>query len=91
MDVASPQIERVDHIPHNVHVQPGLFTWSLVFLVLGAHEVAAVRTHSALGNVLPAGYAALSNPARQWDGSLELNEGSAPSPIASPSYSAQVT
>lgn len=44
-----------------------------------------VRPHSAIGNVPPAVYAKLSDPAKQRDGSLELPWGSAPRPVASPS------
>lgn len=44
-----------------------------------------VRPHSAIGNVPPAAYAKLSDPAMQRDGSLELLRGSAPRPVASPS------
>jgi len=44
-----------------------------------------VRPHSAIGNVPPAIYAKLSDPAKQRDGSLELPWGSAPPPVASPS------
>ena len=43
-----------------------------------------VRPHSAIGNVPPALYANLSDPAKQRDGSLELPWGSAPRPVASP-------
>lgn len=44
-----------------------------------------VRPHSAIGNVPPAIYANLSEPAKQRDGSLEQPWGSAPRPVASPS------
>ena len=44
-----------------------------------------VRPHSAIGNVPPAVYAKLSAPWMQRDGALELLEGSAPRPVASPS------
>jgi putative transposase len=44
-----------------------------------------VRPHSAIGNVPPAHYANLNDPAKQRDGSLELPWGSAPRPVASPS------
>lgn len=44
-----------------------------------------VRPHSAIGNVPPALYANLSDPALQRDGSPELPWGSAPRPVASPS------
>ena len=43
------------------------------------------RPHSAIGNVPPATYAKLSDPAKQRDGSLELPWGSAPRPVAPPS------
>jgi putative transposase len=43
-----------------------------------------VRPHSAIGNVPPAVYAKLSDPAMQRDGSLR-SWGSAPRPVASPS------
>ncbi len=43
-----------------------------------------VRPHSAIGNVPPAIYAKLSDPAMQRDGSLRF-WGSAPRPVASPS------
>jgi hypothetical protein len=43
----------------------------------------SVRPHSAIGNVPPAVYAKLSDPAKQRDGSLELPWGSAPRPVAS--------
>lgn len=43
-----------------------------------------VRPHSAIGNVPPAIYAKLSDPAMQRDGSLRFG-GSAPRPVASPS------
>jgi putative transposase len=44
-----------------------------------------VRPHSAIGNVPPAYYANLSDPATQRDGSLEQPWGFAPRPVASPS------
>jgi len=44
-----------------------------------------VRPHSAIGNLPPAIYAKLSDPAMQRDGSLELPWGSAPRPVASQS------
>ena len=44
-----------------------------------------VRPHSAIGNVPPAIYAKLSDPAMQRGGSLEQPWGSAPHPVASPS------
>jgi putative transposase len=43
-----------------------------------------VRPHSAIGNVPPAVYAKLSDPAMQRDGALRFG-GSAPRPVASPS------
>ncbi len=43
-----------------------------------------VRPHSAIGNMPPATYATISDPAKQRVGSLEL-WGSAPRPVASPS------
>lgn len=43
-----------------------------------------VRPHSAIGNVPPANYAKLSDPAKQRDGSLRFR-GSAPHPVAPPS------
>ena len=44
-----------------------------------------VRPHSAIGNLPPAIYAKLSDPAMQRDGALALPWGSAPRPVASPS------
>lgn len=44
-----------------------------------------IRPHSAIGNMPPATYANLSDPAKQRDGSLELRWGSAPLPVAPPS------
>jgi putative transposase len=43
------------------------------------------RPHSAIGNMPPAIYAKLSDPAKQRGGSPELRGGSAPRPVASPS------
>ena len=43
-----------------------------------------VRPHSAIGNLPPAIYAKLSNPAMQRDGSLRSIRGSAPHPVAPP-------
>jgi putative transposase len=45
-----------------------------------------VRPHSGVGNLPPATYAKLSAPGKQRDGALELPEGSARRPVASPSY-----
>jgi putative transposase len=44
-----------------------------------------VRPHSAIGNLPPAAYAKLSDPAMQRDGSLRSIRGSAPHPVAPPS------
>jgi putative transposase len=44
-----------------------------------------VRPHSAIGNLPPAIYAKLSDPAMQRDGSLRSIRGSAPHPVAPPS------
>lgn len=44
-----------------------------------------VRPHSAIGNLPPAIYAKLSDPAMQRDGSLRSIGGSAPHPVAPPS------
>jgi putative transposase len=44
-----------------------------------------VRPHSAIGNMPPAIYSKLSDPAKQRAGSLELPRGSAPRPVAPPS------
>jgi putative transposase len=41
-----------------------------------------VRPHSALGNIPPAIYAAISAPEKQRAGTLALVEGSAPHPVA---------
>ena len=54
-------------------------------LVIWKDDYNTVRPHSAIGNVPPAVYAKLSDPAKQRDGSLELSWGSAPRPVASPS------
>jgi putative transposase len=43
-----------------------------------------VRAHSAIGNLPPAIYAKLSDPAMQRDGSLRSIRGSAPHPVAPP-------
>ena len=44
-----------------------------------------VRPHSAIGNLPPAAYAKLSDPAMQRDGTLRSLRGSAPHPVAPPS------
>ena len=54
-------------------------------LAIWKDDYNTVRPHSAIGNVPPAVYAKLSDPAKQQDGSLELPWGSAPRPVASPS------
>jgi putative transposase len=59
------------------HARQALADWK--------HDYNTVRPHSAIGNVPPAIYANLSDPAKQRDGSLELLWGSAPRPVASPS------
>ena len=53
-------------------------------LAIWRDDYNTVRPHSAIGNVPPAVYAKLSDPAKQRDGSLRL-WGSAPRPVASPS------
>jgi putative transposase len=52
-------------------------------LAIWKEDYNTVRPHSAIGNVPPAVYAKLSDPAKQRDGSLELPWGSAPRPVAS--------
>ncbi len=59
------------------HAREALATWK--------DDYNTVRPHSAIGNVPPAIYAKLSDPAKQRDRSLELPWGSAPRPVASPS------
>ena len=54
-------------------------------LAIWKDDYNTVRPHSAIGNVPPAVYAKLSDPAKQRDGSPELPWGSAPRPVASPS------
>ena len=44
-----------------------------------------IRPHSRLGNLPPAAYAKLSDPAMQRDGTLRSFGGSAPHPVAPPS------
>ena len=53
-------------------------------LTIWRDDYNTVRPHSAIGNVPPAVYAKLSDPAKQRDGSLS-SWGSAPRPVASPS------
>jgi putative transposase len=52
-------------------------------LAIWKEDYNTLRPHSAIGNVPPAVYAKLSDPAKQRDGSLELPWGSAPRPVAS--------
>ena len=54
-------------------------------LAIWKDDYNTVRPHSAVGNVPPAIYAKLSDPAKQRDGSLGLPWGSAARPVASPS------
>jgi putative transposase len=54
-------------------------------LAIWKDDYNTVRPHSAIGNVPPAIYAKLSDPAMQRDEALELLWGSAPRPVASPS------
>lgn len=54
-------------------------------LAIWKDDYNTVRPHSAIGNMPPAVYAKLSDPAKQRDGSLELPWGSTPRPVASPS------
>jgi putative transposase len=54
-------------------------------LAIWKNDYNTIRPHSALGSVPPATYAKLSAPGRQRDGTLELNGGSAPHPVASQS------
>jgi len=49
------------------------------------HDYNTVRPHSAIGNMPPALYANISDPAQQRDGALELHGGSTPRPVAPPS------
>ena len=54
-------------------------------LAIWKDDYNTVRPHSAIGNVPPAIYAKLSDPAKQRDGSLGLPWGSAARPVAPPS------
>jgi putative transposase len=54
-------------------------------LAIWKDDYNTVRPHSAIGNVPPAEFAKLSDPAKQRDGSLRYVMGSAPHPVASPS------
>jgi putative transposase len=54
-------------------------------LAIWKDDCNTVRPHSAIGNVPPAVYAKLSDPAKQRDGSLELPQGSTAHPVAPPS------
>ncbi len=54
-------------------------------LAIWRNDYNTVRPHSALGNVPPAIFVKLSAPGMQRDEALELFEGSAPRPVASPS------
>jgi putative transposase len=54
-------------------------------LAIWKDDYNTVRPHSAVGNVRPAIYAKLSDPAKQRDGSLELPQGSTAHPVAPPS------
>jgi putative transposase len=56
-------------------------------LAIWRDDYNTVRPHSAIGNMPPADYAKLSDPAKQRDGTLELPWGSAPRPVALPSQS----
>ena len=60
-----------------VHARSALDAWK--------NDYNTVRPHSALGNLAPAIYAKLSDPAMQRDGTLRSPEGFTPHPVASPS------
>jgi len=60
-----------------VHAREALAIWK--------DDYNTVRPHSAIGNVPPAVYAKLSDPAKQRDGSLRYVMASATRPVASPS------
>jgi putative transposase len=55
-------------------------------LSLWREDYNIVRPHSRLGNLPPAAFAQFSAPGTQRDGTLRYTEGSAPSPVASPSH-----
>jgi putative transposase len=59
------------------HVQVALARWKL--------DYNTIRPHSGIGNLVPAGYAKLSAPASQRDGTLRAIGGFAPRPVAAPS------
>ena len=56
-----------------------------VALAIWKDDYNTVRPHSAIGNLPPAVYAKLSDPAMQRDGTLRSLGGSAPRPVAPPS------
>ena len=59
------------------HARAALDAWK--------HDYHTVRPHSGLGNLPPAVYAKLSDPAKQRDGTLRSLGGFAPRPVAPPS------
>ena len=59
------------------HARMALAAWKL--------DYNTVRPHGSLGNLPPAAYAKLSDPAMQRDGTLRSLAGSAPHPVAPPS------
>jgi putative transposase len=59
------------------HARDALAAWRL--------DYNTVRPHSAIGNLPPATYATLGDPAKQRDGSLRLMGSYAPRPVAPPS------
>lgn len=59
------------------HARAVLAAWRL--------DYNTIRPHSGLGNLAPAAYAKLSDPAMQRDGTLRSLAGSAPHPVAPPS------
>ena len=61
-----------------VHARAALATWK--------DDYNTIRPHSRPGNLPPAAYAKLSDPAVQWDGTLRSLAGFAPHPVASPSH-----
>ncbi len=54
-------------------------------LAIWKDDYNTVRPHSSIGNLPPASYAKLNDPAKQRDGSLQLPWGFAPRPVAPPS------